>query len=55
MRTLGTTLSSAVTAGVLAQLTVPVGGVQLPSPQGFEATFVIGTIGAAVAVALGLL
>ncbi|WP_258062342.1 MULTISPECIES: MFS transporter [unclassified Rathayibacter] len=55
MRTLGTTLSSAVTAGVLAQLTVSVGDVQLPSSQGFETTFVIGAIGALVAVALGLL
>lgn len=55
MRTLGTTLSSAVTAAVLAQLTVSVGAVEVPSSEGFRLTFVIGAIGAVVAVVLGLL
>ena len=55
MRTLGTTLSSAVTAAVLAQLTVSVGAVDLPSSEAFRTTFVIGAIGAVVAVVLGLL
>ena len=55
MRTLGTTLSSAVTAAVLAQLTVPVGAVEVPSSEGFRLTFVIGAAGAVVAVVLGLL
>ncbi|MWV48794.1 MFS transporter [Rathayibacter sp. VKM Ac-2803] len=55
MRTLGTTLSSAVTAAVLAQLTVTVGAVDVPSSEGFRTTFVIGAIGAVVAVVLGLL
>ena len=55
MRTLGTTLSSAVTAAVLAQLTVSVGAVEVPSSEGFRLTFVIGAVGAVVAVVLGLL
>ncbi|NQX12624.1 MFS transporter [Microbacteriaceae bacterium VKM Ac-2855] len=55
MRTLGTTVSSAVTAAVLAQSAVAVGGVAMPTAEGFQLTFVIGAGGALVAVVLGLL
>ncbi|PRB41114.1 MFS transporter [Arthrobacter sp. MYb23] len=55
MRTLGNTLSSAVTAAVLAQLTISVGAVSVPSSEGFRAAFVIGAAGAVVGVVLSLL
>ena len=55
MRTLGTTLSSAVMAAVLAQLTISVDSVNVPSYDGFRATFIIGATGATIAVVLSLL
>lgn len=54
MRTLGTTVSSAVTAAVLAQLTLDIPGAAVPTTEGFRVTFVIGAVGAIAAVVLGL-
>ncbi|MER8185816.1 MFS transporter [Kitasatospora sp. NPDC094015] len=51
MRAIGTSTSSAVVGVVLAQLTVRMGPVVLPSEQGFRVGFMIG-LGAAVLAAL---
>jgi len=41
MRSVGTAISSAVMAAMLAQLTITVGGLQVPSLAGFRATFAV--------------
>ncbi|GAB3000682.1 MFS transporter [Streptomyces pseudoechinosporeus] len=50
MRSIGTSLSSAVVGMVLADTAVTVGGVEIPTMQGFRVSFLIAT----AAVALGL-
>jgi MFS family permease len=51
MRSVGTAISSAVMAAMLAQLTISVGGLPVPSLAGFRATFAVAA-GAALAGAL---
>ncbi|MFF1610124.1 MFS transporter [Amycolatopsis sp. NPDC058278] len=51
MRSVGTAISSAVMAAMLAQLTISVGGLAVPSLAGFRATFAVAA-GAALAGAL---
>jgi MFS family permease len=52
MRSLGTTLASAVMAAVLTNSTVPLGAFEVPSEHAFQLCFVIGAIAAFVGVAI---
>ncbi|WP_136709810.1 MFS transporter [Agromyces sp. H66] len=54
MRSLGTSMAAAVMGAVLATHSVDVGGVQVPTREGFELTFLLGLGAALVAGALGL-
>lgn len=53
-RSLGTSTASAVVGAVLAGFTVQVGGVAMPSAQGFQLAFVLGLIAAIVALVITL-
>ncbi|WP_448810233.1 MFS transporter [Agromyces bauzanensis] len=55
MRSLGTSAAAAVMGAVLATHSVDVAGLQVPTREGFELTFLIGLGAAVVAGALGLL
>jgi hypothetical protein len=50
MRSIGTSISSAVTGVVLAQLTINYGSVILRSERGFQVIFVIGAGAALIAL-----
>jgi MFS family permease len=52
MRSLGTTLASAVMAAVLTNSTVPLGAFEVPSEHAFQLCFVIGAVAAFVGVAI---
>lgn len=54
MRSLGTSTAAAVMGAVLAAHAVDVGGLPVPTPEGFQLTFLIGLGAAIVATALGL-
>lgn len=53
-RSLGTSTASAVVGAVLAGFTVQVGGVAMPSAQGFQLAFLLGLIAAIVALVITL-
>lgn len=55
MRAVGTATSSAVMAAMLAQLTITVGGVQVPSEFGFRATFAVAALAAVAGLVLASL
>jgi MFS family permease len=55
MRSVGTAISSAVMAAMLAQLTISVGGVDVPSLFGFRATFAVAAFAALAGVLLAAL
>ena len=55
MRAVGTATSSAVMAAMLAQLTITVGGVQVPSESGFRATFAVAALAAVAGLVLAAL
>jgi MFS family permease len=55
MRSVGTAVSSAVMAAMLAQLTITVGGLPVPSLFGFRATFAVAAFAALAGVALAAL
>jgi len=55
MRSVGTAVSSAVMAAMLAQLTISVGGLPVPSLSGFRATFAVAACAALAGVALAAL
>nr|WP_225957993.1 MFS transporter [Amycolatopsis lexingtonensis] len=52
MRSVGTAVSSAVMAAMLAQLTITVGGLPVPSLFGFRATFAVAALAALTGVLL---
>jgi hypothetical protein len=52
MRSVGTTLSSAVMATILTGSTTSLGGVELPSQGAFQVCFVVGAAAAFVGVAI---
>ncbi|RSD14289.1 MFS transporter [Amycolatopsis eburnea] len=52
MRSVGTAVSSAVMAAMLAQLTITVGGLAVPSLFGFRATFAVAALAALTGVLL---
>jgi MFS family permease len=52
MRSVGTTLASAVMATMLTSATISVGGVELPSAGAFRACFVVAAVAAFVGVAI---
>ena len=52
MRSVGTAVSSAVMAAMLAQLTITVGGLTVPSLSGFRATFAVAACAALAGVLL---
>ena len=55
MRSIGTSVSSAVAGVVLSQLTVPFGRADVPSPAGFRVVIAIGAGAALAAVAVATL
>ncbi|MGW5720420.1 MFS transporter [Amycolatopsis sp. NPDC003865] len=55
MRSVGTAISSAVMAAMLAQLTITVGGLTVPSLFGFRATFAVAACAALAGVVLAAL
>ena len=55
MRSLGTSGAAAVMGTVLATTAIEMDGVQVPTREGFDLTFLIGLIAAIVAAVLGLL
>jgi hypothetical protein len=55
MRSVGTAISSAVMAAMLAQLTITVGGLPVPSLFGFRATFAVAALAALAGVLLAAL
>ena len=55
MRAVGTATSSAVMAAMLAQLTITVGGVRVPSEFGFRATFAVAALAAVAGLVLAAL
>jgi MFS family permease len=52
MRSIGTSVSSAVAGVILAQLTISLGGYTLPSQNGFRAVLIIGAGAALAALAV---
>lgn len=54
MRSLGTSGAAAVMGAVLAVTAVDIDGLEVPSRAGFDLTFLLGLIAAAVAVVIGL-
>lgn len=55
MRSIGSSVSSAVAGAVLAQLTITAGGIELPSQTAFRAVLGIGAIAALVALGIAAL
>jgi MFS family permease len=52
MRSIGTSVSSAVAGVILAQLTINLGGYTLPSQSGFRVVLIIGAAAALAALAI---
>ena len=52
MRSLGTSMSSAVVGAVLAQMTVSLGGHNVPTENGFRTVFAIGSVVCLVAAVI---
>jgi hypothetical protein len=52
MRSIGTSVSSAVAGVILAQLTINLGGYTLPSQNGFRVVLIIGAAAALAALAI---
>lgn len=55
MRSIGTTVSSAVIGVVLSHMTTDLGGVPLPSESGFQVGLLLGAAAAALAAGVALL
>ncbi|KAA9090015.1 MFS transporter [Microbacterium radiodurans] len=53
-RSLGTSLAAALVGAVLATLSVPRGGVAVPTPAAFQMSFVLGIAAAAIALVVAL-
>jgi MFS family permease len=52
MRSIGTSVSSAVAGVVLAQMTIPLGGTEVPAEEGFRLVMAVGAGAALVALAI---
>lgn len=55
MRSAGTTTASAVVGAVLASLSVPLDGVEMPTPDAFQLSYTLGLVAAAAAALLAML
>jgi MFS family permease len=53
-RSVGTSSAAAVVGAVLATFSVQQDGVQLPTPAAFDVAFLLGGVGAVVALGIGL-
>ncbi|MDI9930774.1 MFS transporter [Rhodococcus sp. IEGM 1354] len=52
MRSLGTSMASAVAGVILAQMTITLGSTELPAQEGFRVTMALAALGAIIALAL---